>query len=1050
MAECSACRHALPPDARFCPSCGAACAPPGPGSPDGRKVVTVLFCDLVGSTALSGALDPEVLRTVTLRYFDLMRQQIEAHGGTVEKFIGDAVMAVFGIPAVHEDDARRALAAALDMVDALDGLNAELSALLGVRLDVRIGINTGQVVAGADTSARQALVSGETVNVAARLEQNAAAGQILIGPDTLLAAGSTVRAEPVGPLLLKGKAEPVTAHRLLGLGEDDPELLRRFDVRFVGRRRQLEALDAVLADTAGGPRVRRVLVHGEAGQGKTRLLREWLRRTPRPHLHGAGRCRPYGEQGSLRPLADAVTELLAGAGPAGTAPGLGEALRLLSGGLLLDGTPTPSLDETCAALVRVLRALAARLPVVLVVDDTQWAGPLLLDVLGRLAGELDGAGVLLVCLARPELLDVRAEPLGEQALSMPLTGLSDQESALLAAELTDLGAHAEHPPTALLERAGGNPLHLEQLLAVAAGSGLPGGLPPTVQAVLGARIDALASPDRGVLDLAAVLGREFTVGELAGLAASGPAGAPDTPDAVRATLLRLTRHRLVEPVPGPRPGPATFRFVSGLVQEVTYQSLSKRARAEGHARAAELPSVRTAGPAAVGGHLEHAHRHRAALGLSDGLTDTLRRRAADALGRAGAQAQARSDLPWAEDLLGRAAALHGADPAEGAAVARRLGETRLALGRTDEGLDLLHRVLATAADPVERAHARLALATVRPGGETPAEAARAALPVFEAARDELGQARACLRLGQRHQAQGRHGEAAALLTRALAHAVRADGEPERAAALGATGISLWRGPRAAAEAVDHCRALLAEHGSRRRTVRLTLSCPLALLLALDDRWDEARASLADAERLAAELGYAEARVFLPVFGSTVEALAGRRDRALALLATATEHGRRYGAGTLLDGIALESARLLVDSGDLERAAPVVERLAAATARPHAEAVELDGLRGRIAAAQGRSEEALRLADQALAAAATTDSPVVRGLAALDHAHTCLLLGLGARAAASAAEAGARFRAKGHRPGVRWAAELSRAAGLSPAAGARPDTLPVGPHRNESP
>ncbi|MEV4558132.1 adenylate/guanylate cyclase domain-containing protein [Kitasatospora sp. NPDC049285] len=1050
MGDCSACRHALPPDARFCPSCGAPSAAPSEGPPDGRKLVTVLFCDLVGSTALSGTLDPEVLRTVTLRYFDLMRRQIEAHGGTVEKFIGDAVMAVFGIPTVHEDDARRALAAALDMVGALDGLNTALAAELGVRLDVRIGVNTGQVVAGADTSARQALVSGETVNVAARLEQNASAGQILIGPDTLLSAGSTVRAEPVGPLQLKGKAEPVTAHRLLGLGEDDPELLRRFDVRFVGRRAEWAALDAALADVAEGPRVRRVLVHGEAGQGKTRLLREWLRRTPRPHLHGAGRCRPYGEQGSLRPLADAVTELLATAGraPAGAGPasagrrGFEEALGLLSGGLLLDGTPTPSLDETCAALVRVLRTVVADAPVVLVVDDAQWAGPLLFDVLDRLAGELDGAAVLLVCLARPELLDTRAEPLGARALALPLTGLSDAESALLAGELAEVDAHGDELPAALLERAGGNPLHLEQLLAAAAESGLRDGLPTTVQAVLGARIDALAPPDRGVLDLASMLGREFTVSELAGLAGARPGGAPGTPEAVRAALLRLARRRLVEPVPVAAPDEASFRFVSGLVQEVTYQSLSKRARAEGHARAAELRSVRATGPASVGSHLEHAHRHRAELGLTDEVTDALRVRAADTLGHAGAQALARSDLPWAADLLGRAVALHRTGDAGDAAAARRLGETRLALGLTGDGLDLLRRVHATAADPVEAAHARLALATVSPGGESPARAARDALPVFEAARDQLGQARACLRLGQRHQAQGRHGEAAALLTRALSHAVNADGEPERAAALGAMGVSLWRGPQHAAAAVDHCRALLAEHGAHRRTVRLTLSCPLALLLALDDDWDAARASLAEAERLAAELGFAEARVFLPVFGATVETLADRPERALALLADAAVEGRRYGAGTLLDGIALESARLLVDAGRVDEAATAVERLTRESGRPHAEAVELDGLRGRIAAAQGRREDALRLADRAVAAAAATDSPVVRGLAALDHARTCLLLGLGARAAESAAEAASRFRAKGHRPGQRWAAEASRAAA------GRPAVPSAHPHRIE--
>ncbi|MFE0465107.1 adenylate/guanylate cyclase domain-containing protein, partial [Kitasatospora sp. NPDC058965] len=403
---CVPCGRPLPADARFCPSCGTPCAPAAAaGAPAGRKLVTVVFCDLVGSTALSGRLDPETLRTVTLRYFDLMRRQIERHGGTPEKFIGDAVMAVFGVPTVHEDDARRALAAALGMVAALDGLNAELSAAFGVELNVRIGVNTGPVVAAADASARQALVSGETVNVAARLEQHAAAGQILIGPDTLLAAGPTVRAAEVGPLLLKGKADPVTAHRLLGLGADDPELLRRFDVRFVGRDAELAALDAALGRAVEGGGAQHLLVLGEAGLGKTRLVRAWLDRTEGLR-HGAGRCRPYGEQGSLQPLADALAPLLADGparGPDGADPTeaarTSEALAVLSAGLLVDGTPNSSVDDTCAAVARVLAFLAARGPVVLVLDDCHWAAPLLLEVLDRLVAAAGAAPVLVLCLA---------------------------------------------------------------------------------------------------------------------------------------------------------------------------------------------------------------------------------------------------------------------------------------------------------------------------------------------------------------------------------------------------------------------------------------------------------------------------------------------------------------------------------------------------------------------------------------------------------------------------------------------------------------------------
>ncbi|MEU1184953.1 adenylate/guanylate cyclase domain-containing protein [Streptomyces sp. NPDC005820] len=1002
---CSECGGDLPENARYCPSCGARRHAPAVAVPESRKVVTVLFCDLVGSTALSGGLDPETLRAVTLRYFDLMSRQIEFCGGTVEKFIGDAVMAVFGVPVVHEDDARRALAAALSMTAALAELNAELETTLGIRLDVRIGVNTGQVVSGSDASARQALVSGETVNVAARLEQHAGPGGILIGPDTLRSAGPAVRAEPVGPLSLKGKADPVQAYRLLGLDEDDPGLQRRFDLRFVGRLPELAALDAAFDEVTALRGARRVLVHGEAGMGKTRLVREWLHtRTPR---HGAGRCRQYGAQGSLGPLGEAVTALLT---TDRTGEDSGEALRVLAGGILLDGTPNPSVEDTCAALVQVLSLLSAPRPAVLVIDDCHWAGGLLLDVLDRLLAELDRAAVLLICVARPELLESRpgltADP---RVRDLGLGGLSYDDSAALAAQLADVAAHRNDTPTRLLERAGGNPLHLEQLLA-GTETGSQDELPHTVQALLGARIDALPARERRTLDHASVIGREFAVGDVAGLCGDH--------DEIRTALLGLSRRRLVEPV-----RQASFRFTSGLVQEVTYACMSKRARAEGHERAAALPAVRAAGPAAVGGHLERAYGFRRELGVLDDSVRTLRGRAADALGRAGAQALTRSDLPWAEDLLSRAAALRGEGEPGGAAALRRLGEVRAALGRADEGRLLLQRVLATSADAVEHAHARLALAALAPGGESPAVAAASVMPVFVAAGDDLGRARACLRLAQQCQSEGRYGEADRWLTQALTHAIRADGEPERAAALGAIGISLWRGPLPVPEAVKRCQALLQEHGPGRRTVRVTLSCPLAVLHALQHRWTAARECLAEAGRLAGELGYAETRVVIPLFAAMVETLAGRADQARSLLDTATGSARELGTRALLETALMESARLSLDGADVAAAAGILARLSRGDARTHAEAADADGLLARVAAADARDTEALRLAARAVAAAGRTDSPLVRAVARLDQAYVLSSLGMRDRAAAAARAAGAAFAAKGHLPGARRARDI---------------------------
>ncbi|MEU9852640.1 adenylate/guanylate cyclase domain-containing protein [Streptomyces sp. NPDC047974] len=1187
---CPTCRQALPPEARFCANCGTARPAPLVGPEDERKPVTVLFCDLVGSTALSGTLDPETLRVVTLRYFGLMSEQIEVRGGTPEKFIGDAVMAVFGVPTVQEDDARRALGAALGMREALAGLNAELEATLGIRLNIRIGVNTGQVVAAARSTARQALVSGETVNVAARLEQNAAPGEILVGPETLLAAGPTAVVEEVGPLALHGKTEPVRAHRLLALGTDDPELLRRFDVPFIGREAERAALDRALDDTEAGAAA--LLLVGEAGVGKTRLVREWRddRLARGPLAHGSGRCRSYGEHGSLTPLADAVREILASVpGPPDEAPhptappawatgghlaydaptavaapadhppqgvptasratgglfpydtpttspastdrhtrstptaaqatgGLfpydtpttspastdrhtrstptvvaapadhpphgvpaaapapanhpprgtstrplpygtvtalpaaadrhrrggpvasgapvdrpprgapaaaadgrppRDALALLRNGLLRDGTPNASLEDLCAALAVVLRWAARSRPVLLVLDDWQWAAPLLVRTLDRLHALLGRTRVLTVRLVRPDGAAPPPGQHGDRVETLRLSGLPGPETARLARELA--GADADVPPPELVARAEGNPLFLEQLLVPQGAEGeAERYLPPTLQALLGARIGALDPVERTVLDLASVVGREFTSADLVRLHATAraAAGAPaDVDGGVVGTLARLGRRRLVEPSPGK---PGLHRFSGGLVHEVAYASLSKRAKADRHEWAAELPSVLAAGPGAVGGHLERAHRYRVELGLLDERTARLGERAAEALGEAGAQALSRSDLHWAESLLRRAVELLAPGAPARLSALRRLGEVRLAQGQADEGAALLREVLDADGPAVESAHARLALAVLDPAGGGVVATARRVLPVFEAAADSVGQARARLRLAQQLQQAGRHAEADRDLVRALAHAAEAEAEPERAATLGAIGVSLWRGPEPVETALARCRALLAEHGTGRPTVRVTLNCPLAVLYALRGRPADARAAFAEAERLAAELDYAEVGVFLPVFRATAEALLGHRGRALALLGEADATAAALGAAGFRQAIALDAARLALDMNRRVSAERWLDGLADGRRLPRADVVELAGLRARLAARGGDAEEARRQADTAVRTAELTDSPLVRATAALDRARTLAALGLPGEAGQSAWSAVERFTDKGHARGAREA------------------------------
>ncbi|MFJ9052839.1 adenylate/guanylate cyclase domain-containing protein [Streptomyces bacillaris] len=1069
---CPSCRQDLPATARFCSSCGTPCAGPAAAAPtapvapppeDERKPVTVLFCDLVGSTALSGVLDPETLRTVTLRYFEAMSAQIVARGGTPEKFIGDAVMAVFGVPVVREDDARRALAAALGMRRALDALNEELETSLGIRLTTRVGVNTGQVVAGSDATARQALVSGEVVNIAARLEQNAGPGEILIGPQTLLAAGPTVKAVPTGPLQLKGKRESVEAYRLLALGADDPELLRRFDAPFVGRAAELTALDRVLEETVRDDRPGLLRVTGEAGIGKTRLVREWLTRHGREGTfrYGAGRCRTYGDHGTLAPLAEAVRSLLPQTDDPADPPtdahthtgaphddATADAMALLSGGLLRDGTPNAPFEDMCAALTVVLKRAARTRPAVLVFDDWHAAAPLLVRTVERLTGDAGPARTLVICAGRPDGMP-------EGRAHLHLSGLPRADAARLAAGLARLDGRPAPADERLLARAEGNPLYLEQLLvgeqlpdgdgsAATPASDPDGELPPTLQALLGARIGALARPERGVVDLAAVIGREFAAAELVRLersvrleqsaqaadrarATAAPPGAEDSPAAPAAppedrhrvdeALAELARRRLVEPArPSGAGDPSAYRFSSGLVHEVAYSSLSKRAKAERHAWAAELPSVARTGDGAVGGHLERAYRYRAELGLLDDRARELRDRAAAALARAGAQAAARSDLHWAHGLLERAVELRP----DAARAVLGLGEVRVALGRTEEGAELLRTVRDLPAAPVESAHARLALAVLDPTAPPgPAATARAVLPVFEAAGDAVGRARAHLRLAQQLQQSGRHEEAERDHARALEHAVAAGAEPERAGALGAIGISLWRGPVPVPEAVERCRTLLTAHGAGRPTVRVTLNCPLAVLYGLQERSDEAYACLAEAERLAGKLGFAEAEVFLPVFRATVEALLGRGAEALELLARADAAARRMGAAGMRTAVALDAARLELDAGAEDRAVEWLATVGELSGPSGADAVDLEGLRARLAARE-RPDEALHHAERAVRASLLTDSPLVQATAELDRARTLATLGLTAAAGAAARSAADHFTGKGHLPGARRA------------------------------
>ncbi|WP_433431124.1 adenylate/guanylate cyclase domain-containing protein [Nonomuraea sp. CA-141351] len=906
-----------------------------------RKQVTMVFCDLTESTALSERLDPESLRAVMLSYYEAMRACLESHGGVVEKFIGDAVMGVFGLPTVHEDDALRAARAALAMRAALDRLNDDLAERLDVRLNVRMGIESGEVATADDAAAGQALVTGEVVNVAARLQQQAPPGGILIGEGAHALTGLALATTPLGEVSVRGKAEPVRVWRLRGVREDDPALNRRFDAPFVDREQALRELDSVFAKVIELNACHRVTLVGEAGLGKTRLVRFWAEKaTRRGALFGAGRCAPYGEGGALRALADALRQALG--------EREGPAHDVLHRGLFRNGTLGPVPEETLWAITTCLKA--AGVPVLLAIDDLHWASPELLGPLRQLEERLDDVPVMLLCAARP---DAPARPPSLVLRPLPATDCQRLSSALL-----DTTAHDADVLERVVRRCEGNPFYLEQLVALICDGVDPERVPPALRALLSARIDALRSAERHVLTCASVIGREFGQGELEALYESD----------ANELLIRLTHKQLVEAA-GER-----YRFTSTLIQQVVYAETAKSTRADLHRRLADHLDRSGEQPAAVGTHLATAYRLRCELARPDTDTLGLRDRAATRLASGGEQALRHGDLSRAVHLLEDAYSLMGD---ENALVVERLGEARIALGDAAQGVPLLHRALRLGDERVA-CHARIYMSYL--GGGLPEVSALEAAAVFEAAGDDLGLARAMVRLGQLAQSDGRFAQARTALERGLAHAIEADAELERATALGALAVSLWLGPEPASIGVARCEELLSRHGRGRRTVQAVVGCPLAVLLALNGDFGQAERALARAEAILSELGHAYAAAFVPMFSASVAHLAGRAADAEELLRRALDAATALADAQLRVTAVRDLARVLYEQGQVDQAYALArEGLADPEGAQPMLRAEFMSLTARILVERPLADEAWNLA-------VTTDSPLMQARVLADRAH----------------------------------------------------------------
>jgi class 3 adenylate cyclase len=720
VAVCARCGRESPEDFGFCPGCGAPLTPAAPAR-EIRKVVTVLFCDLTGSTALGERTDPEALRALMSRYYDTARVVLERHGGTVEKFVGDAVMAVFGIPVASEDDALRAVRAAVELRDVVHALD----------LEARIGVNTGEVVAGEGDT----LVTGDAVNVAARLEQAAGAGEILLGEATLRLVRDAIEGEAVS-LTVKGKTAPLAAHRLIALDASAAGVARRLDRPMIGRERERERMRADFADVAAGRTCRLFTLVGPAGVGKSRLVADFLEHVGETATVARGRALSYGEGITYWPLVEVILQL----------------------GLDPDDAIRSSAADTQLATRALLEQIAQRRPLVIVLDDLQWAEPPLLDLVEHVADWSREAPIYLLCIARPELLDVRPGWGGGKlnATSILLEPLPAEEAAMLVDTLLDgVGVDAD-TRAHVLAAAEGNPLFIEEMSALAHEAGGAVEVPPTIQAVLQARLDRLSEPERVVIERGAVEGKVFHRGSVTALAPE-----PQR-EAVPGHLFALVRKELVRPDRTQIPGDDAFRFRHLLIRDTAYEALPKASRADLHERFAgwlaehgellELDEI-------VGYHLERAARYRRELDPADAKSTQLARAAAERLGRAGRAAFEREDHPATGNLLGRAIALLPAG-AERRSLIPDFVETRLLAG---EGAGELLDELA-GGDDRERAIGdvlRAVAESVSGGGRDFHEldaVVRAARATLEAAGDEMGVVRAEMALAKLAWARGQAGE----------------------------------------------------------------------------------------------------------------------------------------------------------------------------------------------------------------------------------------------------------------------------------------------------
>src|SRR3954471_8806611 len=1016
MITCPNCGEENPERFRLCGFCGTPLAPASAAA-EVRKTVTIIFSDLKGSTALGETLDSEALREVMSRYFDAMRAEIERHGGLVEKYIGDAVMAVFELPTLHEDDALRAVRAAHGMRGALARFNDELEASIGIRLANRTGVHTGEVVTG-DSSTGQRLVTGDPVNTAARLEQAAPANEVLIGELTYRLVRDAVEVEPVEALELKGKAERVPAYRLIAVRGEEAHA-RRQDMPLVGRQAELGVISSAFeqAVESGSPRLLTVI--GDAGVGKSRLIREFVDSVSARATVVHGRCLSYGEGITFWPLVE-IIRAAADIQEDDSPPAARRKLRALVADADvaariasiagLNPTPFP-LPELHWGARKLLELLAERQPLVVVLDALRWAQPAFLDFLEHVLDDA-GAPILLLATARHEFLETRPE-LGdrEKASHLNLAPMSEADSSQMVENV--LG-QSDLPPSVrgqIVAAAEGNPLYVEQMISMLIESGALRNVegrwvrldesgditvPPTIQALLAARLDRLGRDERGVIEPAAVVGLEF----------AEPAVAALTSDAVRSDLSRhlgtLERRRLVRAEASSSTGEHGYRFQHLLIRDAAYNGMLKRARATLHEtfvawadkanaevdRGVEFEEI-------LAYHLEQAYRYFGELGPLDAHGIEVGRDAARRLTNAGRRAFARGDMHAAANLFGRAVNVLPADDDARLSLLPDLAETLIERGRFAEATAALDEAGAAADERWDArlgAHAALMAILVDQyrggGGEFSRRALRVAedaIDVFEREDDHEGLVKVWrVRFGARMMI-GNYDDAANAAAQIIEHAQAAgDARNERRGGHLYAQTALT-GPTPVDEAIAGCESVVSRSEDDHRTEGLVLVV-LGELHAMRGQFDLARECYERGRLMLEELGRSLLSSSTSINGWRIEFLAGDLGAAERELLRDFDRLAEVGEEFLLSTVAARLATVLVAAGRSDEAARFVATAEATSAPDDVEAQALwRGAKARHLAAANVDHEPVILASEAVALVRQTDSPVFLADALVDLA-----------------------------------------------------------------